>query len=538
MRIGKMVPVFKTIIPIPQTFSTAFGLKEGSQLYLAPIGDTISKNPIHRFSSEIIVSSVPHSCWHSVCRLSVRIKNEPKALAKATEFLKENKINIILTEACVTYEDRAHWDAICDLEQSPFFAEIEKKESLLFEMQMKKALKNMTEALESFLGRSENEFAFVQGYGKHAEFSTLTGLNDCSFSCNFEKTHPLEFRAGGIELPFPLVKHISDQCGMESNLLPKYAVITGNTEQRYLRIFFLRDYKNIFRSVIQNQLVDVTSGGIGILQQFLDSMPEKINILKLSNFITKKENNQETGYIEIIGHWPLDEEFESDRDRKSFISNIFSETISSIEVIDIEGKEHGSVFNVKDFETPEYIYPRIFVSYPLGSDETKLKLLQNALWENDFDCVLGTDPGYCQQSYCQLTAFDSPDLNRRAFGAINTCVAFISLQMKRDDLRKAQEWPKAYFVSQWQVAEEAYAFASNMNILRIRDRDVDSPQYNKNILSFEFNEDDKASSFEICVREAIDELKRYCTTDSFRQKMQDSRRNFFKKRYLPSHHIY
>ncbi len=59
--------------------------------------------------------------WSSVCGLSVSLADRLRALATATNFLKTMHINILLTEACVTYADRAHWDAIVDLSNTPGF---------------------------------------------------------------------------------------------------------------------------------------------------------------------------------------------------------------------------------------------------------------------------------------------------------------------------------------------------------------------------------------------------------------------------------
>ena len=118
MRVGKWQKIYRNVVPLPQTLSTAFGLSNGSQLHLAPLKLTADPNII---DAEIVVSPVPVESWVSSCKLSVRLQHCPKALSVATKFLKKNNINILLTEACATYKERAHWDAICDIKLNADF---------------------------------------------------------------------------------------------------------------------------------------------------------------------------------------------------------------------------------------------------------------------------------------------------------------------------------------------------------------------------------------------------------------------------------
>src|SRR5438046_1892924 len=72
-----------------------------------------------RYGCEVVGSPVPIQLWKTVCRLSVRLHDRPGALAAATQFLRQQKINILLSECCSTYQSRAHWDALCDVGQTP-----------------------------------------------------------------------------------------------------------------------------------------------------------------------------------------------------------------------------------------------------------------------------------------------------------------------------------------------------------------------------------------------------------------------------------
>jgi hypothetical protein len=81
-------------------------------LYLAPM---VTGRRSRNDDAQIIITPIPPTSWKSVCRLSVRLHDKPKALAKALRFLREREITILLTEAAATFQERAHWDAICDL---------------------------------------------------------------------------------------------------------------------------------------------------------------------------------------------------------------------------------------------------------------------------------------------------------------------------------------------------------------------------------------------------------------------------------------
>src|ERR1044071_1094690 len=119
MRIGKWVPIYKRMLPIPRRLSMAFGLHEGSELNIARVVDV--DTPL-TFGCELIVSPIPIQCWLSACRLGIRLTDLPYALATATEFLRNEQINILLGECCSTYQRSAHWDAICDIALTPGFA--------------------------------------------------------------------------------------------------------------------------------------------------------------------------------------------------------------------------------------------------------------------------------------------------------------------------------------------------------------------------------------------------------------------------------
>jgi hypothetical protein len=94
-----------------------------------------------------------------------------------------------------------------------------------------------------------------------------------------DETH----RTHGCELivsPIP-ANDVSFQCHMPNiRALPEYTMITGNTEQRDLRVLFLRDYENMFRGVLNDDLPDFAGGGIGLLNRLLNALPHQINLIR------------------------------------------------------------------------------------------------------------------------------------------------------------------------------------------------------------------------------------------------------------------
>jgi hypothetical protein len=242
MRIGKWVPLYKRMLPIPQRLATSFGLTEGSELYLAPIMDSDQR---HHFGCEVMVSPVPIQSWRSVCRLSVRLQDRPRALATATSFLRQERVNILLSETCSTYQRRAHWDALCDLSETPGFSQLNKIERPLYEAAMEKFLNVLTSNFHKFMKAPDHREAFLMDPMRHAQFSPLTGLNDAYFICDLGQHAKARYTAGGIELPESLASTVSAYCKMDVPALPEYAMITGNTEQRYLRVLFLKDHDRL-----------------------------------------------------------------------------------------------------------------------------------------------------------------------------------------------------------------------------------------------------------------------------------------------------
>ena len=110
------------------------------------------------------------------------------------------------------------------------------------------------EAMQVFLRLIETEFktyaqspgasaAFMQGPDLLFQLTPLTGLNDVSFVCKNE--FPVEHVNGAVEIEKRLAGEIIALCYSEG--LPQQALITGNTEQRYMRVLFLRDYDQMFQ---------------------------------------------------------------------------------------------------------------------------------------------------------------------------------------------------------------------------------------------------------------------------------------------------
>src|SRR5947209_5961541 len=247
MRIGKWVPIYRRLLPIPRRLSMAFGLFEGSQLYLSRIDDLDSPR---KHGSEIIVSPVPFESWPSACRLSVRLSDTPGALAIATAFLRKKQINIMLSECCSTYQTRAHWDAICDVANVDGFSNLRILQRHQYDEAMQDFLRLIEAAFNTYAQSAPASPAFMQGPELLVQLTPLTGLNDVSFVCKEE--FPIEHVSGAVEIDSRLAKQISDQCYMDG--LPQQALITGNTEQRYMRVLFLRDYAQLFQLTIHDKI--------------------------------------------------------------------------------------------------------------------------------------------------------------------------------------------------------------------------------------------------------------------------------------------
>src|SRR4029077_16472067 len=111
----------------------------------------------------------------------------------------KRRVNILLTEACATYQNRAHWDAICDVSQCSEFSDLSLPQRF-FEEGMKKFLEGLTGDINNYIVASENREFFLTGPEQHAQFSALTGLNHASFGCDLSHSDEVMCKVGGIEL--------------------------------------------------------------------------------------------------------------------------------------------------------------------------------------------------------------------------------------------------------------------------------------------------------------------------------------------------
>jgi hypothetical protein len=521
MRIGKWAPTYRNIVPIPRMLALAFGLIEGSELHLAPITET-STAEAYKHGCEVIVSPVPIKYWQSACRLSVRLRDRPHALAVATDFLRENKINILVSESCSTYQQRAHWDAICDLSESQLYTELRGQKREDYAEAIEIQLNKITKVLENWIEEPTRAPYFLGGTDKHAQFSPLTGLNDAAFVCAHTQSVKLIFRAGGIELPRNLTNIV---CGnTDTTTLPKYAMITGNTEQRYLRILFMRDYDNMFKLVIKTKLSNFAGGGVGVLNQLLKKFPPKINLIKVSTYILGTESYAENNIIEIIGHWNDYYSSAEHPQKQNEMKRELMEIVDNMDIIDADNVSHTGALETLKFRSPDDIYPRVFVSHSADVEAAKLDYLLTTLWENGFRPVTSKK-------------FFKPDLAESAFKLIDTCVALVSLQIKRDDFKvaatEASKGNERYILPPWFVAEEVYAWSKGMQIFRLKDEDVEEPRYNRHLRTISFTSSD-VDDYRAKVRQLVNELNEFRQDPEFQGIELRAREALFVKINSPS----
>jgi hypothetical protein len=523
MRIGEWVPVFKRTLPIPQRLSMAFGLHEGSELNVVRILDA---DTYRTHGCELIVSPIPIPTWRSVCRLSLRLADKPHALAEATRFVREQQINILLSECCSTYQKRAHWDAICDLSLVNGFASLQDVGRADYGRSVQRFVDILGDKFMAFM--HDNPDAFLSGGERFVQFSPLTGLNDAAFICELERGVVVEHRAGAIILPDPVANEINRQCHMpNSKSLPEYAMITGNTEQRYMRVLFLRDYENMFRVVLNDDLTDFAGGGIGLLNSLLTALPHQINLIHASNHIFARRDRVAKGRVTLTGHWDMGDLIAAE-DRHGLMETRFRQLINSVEVEDIDGQKHKSALEVVDFVWPRTVYPRVFISYSTGMERDRLQHLMTALLHHQFHPVLGTDAG--KESYIAGRPVPA-DVLQASLQTLAGCVACISLQMKREDFKivDPETGTARYVMPPWAVAEEVYAWASNVGMLiRLKDAAVEDPRYNRNTHTEVFHSDIDYPKAVEAVLATLDEFRQ---SPRFEQLRLEARKAQFRSVY-------
>jgi hypothetical protein len=533
MRIGKWVRVYQQLLPVPRRMSMSFGLFENSELHIVPLKDT-SKGQQHE--CELIISPVPLRSWRSVCRLSVRLHDRPQALAKATGFLREQKINILLSECCSTYQGRAHWDAICDLTQTPNFGKIAKTSRNQFETVMNEFLTDLTRKFQTFARRKANRGTFLSNTVNFVQFSALTGLNDASFAYVHEQAETVHHRAGALKLPDELARYVSEECGLDPPALPHYAMITGNTEQRYMRILFLKQHEYMFRLTVHNDLPDFAGSGIGVLHQFLTQMPAGVNLLRTSNYIFDKTGNVERGRIDLVGHWNVEKRRLRGESIDQCMEREFRQIIDRLVVTDIAGVKHKNALSVVRVATAARANPRVYISYSVSADDRKLELLVSTLSEHNYEPVLGTRESGNMKELTVANKRFGRDALTLALGNIDGCVALVSLQTKREEYSILDaDGHRHYLVAPWLVAEEIYAWSAPGDgplVIRLKDLDIHDSTYNRNLEEIVFSEDDELS-YQAAIRELINKLSEFKNEDRFARLRYDAARVQYRPRYGP-----
>ncbi len=513
MRLGRWVKIYNRVIPVPAPLSTAFGISQGSQLHIAPFRSTPAGEEFS--SAELLLTPIPPTAWKSAVRLSFRLRQTPGALRIATQFLRDLRINILITEACLTYKGRAHWDALCDLSYCKGFDALLNVDHANYERRVEAFLEGLNAQVDEFIDGNEGRRAFLTGDQKNAKFSPVTGLNDAAFECDFQHAAPVRFDAGGVALPDKLVQHVQQVMHLTDHGLPQYAMITGNTEQRYMRIQPIADHAAYFFAVVESKVRDSPGEGIGVLNSLLSALPEEINLIHLANHITAKDEGGERGRIRVLGRWPCIHGFPHLREE-------IEERLRHATVRDVDGGEHQGCFELVDFDHPRAVYPRVFVSYSTRHAEKQLQYLRSKLTDNGFDPVVGTD-------YDEEPTEGRGDVAKRAFDRIPTCVAFVSLAVPRDDFCCGSS---RYILPPWSVAEEVFAWTSGVKcMLRLWDRRLEDARYNRNMQCVPFGEDDW--SYRAAVDTCIDELNKFRSSGEYRACLKAARTRQYDRIYPP-----
>lgn len=533
MRIGKWVRVYGDRLPIPQRMSMAFGLFENSELHLVPLIDHGNRQ---KHECELMISPVPIRSWRSVCRLSVRLRDLPGALAVATQFLKEQRINILLSECCSTYQERAHFDAICDLGQMKEYGELAGIPREEFELRMRDFLERLTGRFDEFARNHPKRDLLMYETPEYVRFSALTGLNDASFVCRRDNAQIAHHSGGALQFPNALARFISDACDLVPPALPHYAMVTGNTEQRYMRVLLIRDHRHMFRLVVDNDLPDYAGTGVGVLHQFLCVLPADVNLMRATNYIFENKASVERGRIDIVGQWDVEERRLPGEAIEACVTREFQALLQSLVIFDLEGKPHPSALKFVKAKTAKSTYPKVYISYSTDHDEERLASLMSALNDNNYSPVLGTDQEDESDEWLVNQRPVGSDVMREALPLIDDCIALISLQTKREDYKVVSSDGKLkYVVPPWLTAEEMYAWSSPSHpvVLRLREAGMDESTFNRNIWTKTF-EADQPKSYGDAVRAVINRLNEFVSSHRFDRTRDATTEKQFRRAFAPA----
>jgi hypothetical protein len=522
MRIGRWVPVYQRLVPIPRSIDMGLNLFENAELHLAVVdNDTITE---HR--ADLLLSPVPARLWRSVCRLFVRIPESIPSLTMVTRFLREQRVDVLFSEYSRTLNNEARFGAICDISRTVEYEPLAAIPRSDFAETVSVILDRLTSNLNHCL-LSELANGSQARRTTHAAFTPLTELSDASFAARFDRIETLRYRAGAIELPYSIGTYVSYACGFDPPTLPGQVLLTANREQHYVRMEFRRSFERLFRLQVETTTFDFAGGNADVLDQFVRALPPRIEVLSAAANVIATTPTAQHGRIEILGDW---HDVDGDRAGQAENENHLRGALDGLVIHDREGRSHREVFRLVSLAATRASYPRVYISYSAGGtrDERVVALL-SALNDNDFTPVLGTQWPESADDARQV----APDVLRTTFSAIATCVAVISLHTKRDDYAvMGTDGRPRYVLPPWVAAEEAYAIVSSPLVLRLRGKDVEDPRYGQHTWTHTFDESEDAS-FLAAVEAAVSELNKFRLTERFRGAWETVQRSRFREYYAP-----
>lgn len=522
MKIGRWVPVYQRLVPIPRSIDIGLGLFEDSELHIAVIeGKTAPE-----YRADLVLSPVPAHVWRSACRLAADLPDTVPALLAVMRFLREQRVDVLSSEYTKTLSNRARFAAVCDISRIAEYERLAATPREEFTEAMWIILSRLTSALEEYL---QVELPADSGshLTGHAYVTSLPGLNQASFMARFDRMGTLRYRAGAVELPDSLSTYVSYACNLDPPTLPAYVLLTANRDEHYIRMAFLRDVARFFEFTVETATTDFAGSNGEILDQFFRALPQHVGLVSAATQVTSASPSDQRGRIDLVGAW---RDATRDAPTRSDAETHLRGAINGMAFCDRDGRLHENLVQLVSFSTARTVHPRVYISYSAGRvrDQRLVELL-SALSENYFEPVFG---GESAESADDSTAV-TPDVLRTTFSTIATCVAVISLHTKRDDYAvMGTDGRPRYILPPWVAAEEAYAIVSSPLVLRLRGKDVEDPRYGRNTLTWSFDEKDDAS-YSHAVQAAVSELNSFRATERFRSAWQNVQRTRFREIYAP-----
>ncbi len=497
MRISHFVPLGGSRISMVGDILSELGIQNDCHLYAVRLYGEIYPT--------VIMSIIPPEIWDRSFKLTIYLAQKPGSFSEATEIISDMDINIVASwTAATTATGEGCCTAIVELPEH------------LMGSNMDNLLNEVTKNLEAKELLSESDL-FKENLKKvtMAPLQVLSGLRkQVALVCQHAgvvENYSLDLKKFNDERGFNLFDSIFREGFIEKKIpLPRYCIVTPDTEERYIRVTFLPSNTRMIQISMRVEISSeqgIFRGYFGTVLGTLKNLG--FNIYASDNFLLSKtgymSTSKETTEIAVFV-------FAADAEKVKFPGNIqkWKNVLYKKVLTDLQlhaKNSSGKVgllqekFDVRDIDT---LFTRCFFATNARKEEEGISYAQEtiktirSLKLNPINVDIAKS----------IFVFDDVTKLIKA----SPILVSLHLPVGENKFFQSSDTNELFCPSDWVLFEETFALALERRVFRLRHEKVRQPRYSLGQREYIFH---NMESFKTALRQLETAVKRHQADETY-----------------------